>query len=201
MILAFLFFSAELTEADCETRKALRGYEGMHPLKIFENLQAVMAILVLFEQFSRKFCLNILTLILSALLNMTHFGHELYQNHQKSLAYFNHLSPLILFLSTKDRVKRGEGTEQCPSNTSHSVRKCSGLGLAWGVRHCWSGFCRAKSTVQVQAPLFKKIQDRNFVPKKKPEYTLLIFFACIYCYYLLGLTTKFLKMTQLKRKL
>ena len=114
MILAFLYFSAELTEADCETRKALRGYEGMHPLKIFGSLHVVMAILVLFEQFSRKFCLNILTLNLSALPNMTHFGHELYRNHQKSLAYFNHLSPLILFLSTKDRVKRGEGTEQCP---------------------------------------------------------------------------------------
>ena len=39
--------------------------------KIFENLHAVMAILVLFVQFSRKFCLNFLTLIAS--LNMMHF--------------------------------------------------------------------------------------------------------------------------------
>ena len=34
------------------------GSGGMLPRKIFENLHAVMAILVLFEQFSRKFCLN-----------------------------------------------------------------------------------------------------------------------------------------------
>ena len=31
-----------------------------------ENLHLVMAILVLFEQFLRKFCLNFLTLILSS---------------------------------------------------------------------------------------------------------------------------------------
>ena len=42
-----------------------------------ENLQAVMAILVLFEQFSRKFCLNFLTLILNALPNMMHFVRTL----------------------------------------------------------------------------------------------------------------------------
>ena len=40
--------------------------------KIFENLHAVMAILVLFEEFSRKFCLNFVILILSALPNMMH---------------------------------------------------------------------------------------------------------------------------------
>ena len=34
---------------------------------------AVMAILVLFEYLSRKFCLNVLTLILSASPNMMHF--------------------------------------------------------------------------------------------------------------------------------
>ena len=34
--------------------------------KNFENLRAAMAILVLFEHFSGKFCLNFLTLILSA---------------------------------------------------------------------------------------------------------------------------------------
>ena len=45
----------------------------MLPRKIFENLHAVMAILVLFESFSGKLCLNFLTLILSALLNMMHF--------------------------------------------------------------------------------------------------------------------------------
>ena len=45
----------------------------MLPRKTFENLHAVMAILVLFVQFSRKFCLKFLMLILSALLNMMHF--------------------------------------------------------------------------------------------------------------------------------
>ena len=34
----------------------------MLPQKIYENLHALIAILVLFEQFSREFCLNFLTL-------------------------------------------------------------------------------------------------------------------------------------------
>ena len=41
--------------------------------KNFENLHTVMAISVPFDQFSCKFCLNFLTLILSALPNMMHF--------------------------------------------------------------------------------------------------------------------------------
>ena len=41
--------------------------------EIFENLHAVMAILVYFEKFSGKFCLNFLTLILSASPNMMYF--------------------------------------------------------------------------------------------------------------------------------
>ena len=45
----------------------------MLPRKNFENLHAVMAILVLFEQFSAKFCSNFLTLLLSASPNMMHF--------------------------------------------------------------------------------------------------------------------------------
>ena len=45
----------------------------MLPGKIFENLHAGMAILVLFEQFSGKLCLNFLTLTLSASPNMIHF--------------------------------------------------------------------------------------------------------------------------------
>ena len=45
----------------------------MLPRKSFEILHAVMAISVLFEQFSNKFCLIFLTLILSALPNMMHF--------------------------------------------------------------------------------------------------------------------------------
>ena len=42
--------------------------------KIFENLHTVMAILLLFEQFSGKFCLCFWPLILSASL-MMHFVH------------------------------------------------------------------------------------------------------------------------------
>ena len=45
----------------------------MLPRKNLENFHAVMAILVLFEQFSRKFCLNFLTPILSTSPNMMHF--------------------------------------------------------------------------------------------------------------------------------
>ena len=45
----------------------------MLPREIFEILHAVMTILVLFEHFSRKLCLNFLTLILSTLPNMVHF--------------------------------------------------------------------------------------------------------------------------------
>ena len=107
-----------------------------------------MAILVLFEQSSRKFCLNLLALILSALPNMMHFGHELYKNHQKSLAYFSHLSPLFLFVFTKYGVKTG-ALNNAPLNTSHSVAKCSGLGHAWDARHCWTRFLSSTS------PLFK----------------------------------------------
>ena len=45
----------------------------MIPREIFEILRAVMAILVLFEHFSGKLCLNFLTLILSTSPNMMHF--------------------------------------------------------------------------------------------------------------------------------
>ena len=68
-----MHFWTELIEANCETKKAAEGSGDMFPRKIFENLHAVMAILVLFEQLSRKFCLKFLTLILSALPNMMHF--------------------------------------------------------------------------------------------------------------------------------
>ena len=47
----------------------------MLPRKIFENLHTVMAILVLFEQFSGKFCLYFWPLILSDSPNMMHFVH------------------------------------------------------------------------------------------------------------------------------
>ena len=46
----------------------------MLPRQIFEILHAVMAILVLFEHFSGKFCLNFLILTLSTSPNMVHFA-------------------------------------------------------------------------------------------------------------------------------
>ena len=45
----------------------------MLPKKIKKNLHAVMAVLMLFEYFSGKFCLNFMTLIVSASPNMIHF--------------------------------------------------------------------------------------------------------------------------------
>ena len=45
----------------------------MLPREIFEILRVVMAILVLFQHFSGKLCLNFLTLNLSTLPNMVHF--------------------------------------------------------------------------------------------------------------------------------
>ena len=47
-----------------------------------------------------------------------------YKNHQKSLAYFSHLAPLILFFLLKGRVKGGgRGMAQCSSlNTLLSLR-------------------------------------------------------------------------------
>ena len=47
----------------------------MFPWKIFENLHTVVVILVLFEQFFGKFCLNSLPLNLSVSPNMKHFVH------------------------------------------------------------------------------------------------------------------------------
>ena len=45
----------------------------MLPRKIFENSHTVVAILVLFEQFLNKFCINILPLNLSVLPNVMQF--------------------------------------------------------------------------------------------------------------------------------
>ena len=52
-----------------------RGSGGMLPWKVFEILHTVMVIFVLFEQFSGKFYLNILPLILRALTNCVFFAH------------------------------------------------------------------------------------------------------------------------------
>ena len=47
-----------------------------------------------------------------------------YKNHQKSLAYFSHLAPLILLFYTKRQSqRRGGGMAQCSSlNTLLSLR-------------------------------------------------------------------------------
>ena len=45
----FAFFRQNKFKTDCETKKVLGGSGGMLPRKNFENLHAVMAILVLFE--------------------------------------------------------------------------------------------------------------------------------------------------------
>ena len=46
----------------------------MLPWIILENIHTVMTIFVLFEQFSREFCLNVSSLILSASpMNIMHF--------------------------------------------------------------------------------------------------------------------------------
>ena len=37
-----------------------------------------------------------------------------YTNHQKSLAYFSHLAPLVLFFITKRKSQKEGGMAQCP---------------------------------------------------------------------------------------
>ena len=54
---SIVFFPAELSSSNLSNKNDSRGVRGHVPLKIFENLHTVMAILVLFEQFSGKFCL------------------------------------------------------------------------------------------------------------------------------------------------
>ena len=53
--------------------KALGGSGSMLPRKIFENLNTVVAILVLFEEFLGKFCLNFLPLNVMMSPNAMHF--------------------------------------------------------------------------------------------------------------------------------
>ena len=38
-----------------------------------------------------------------------------YRNHQKSMAYFSHLAPLLLFLLTKRQSQEERAMGQCPS--------------------------------------------------------------------------------------
>ena len=69
------FFPAELSSSSLSKKNDSRGVRGHAPLNIFKNLHTVMAILVLFEQFSGKFCLWFWPLIFNTgtLPNIMHF--------------------------------------------------------------------------------------------------------------------------------
>ena len=67
------FFSAELILSNLSNNNDSRRLRGHAPQKTFEYLHTVMAILVLFEQFSGKVCLYFWPLTLSASPNMLHF--------------------------------------------------------------------------------------------------------------------------------
>ena len=66
-------FSDRIILKHIENKKDSRGYEGMPPRKMFENLHTVKTVLVLFEQFLGKFCLNFLPPNLSVSPNTMHF--------------------------------------------------------------------------------------------------------------------------------
>ena len=57
---SIVFFPAELSTSNLSNKNDSRGVQGHAPLEIFENLHTVMAILVLFEQFSGKFPVSIM---------------------------------------------------------------------------------------------------------------------------------------------
>ena len=50
----------------------------MLPRKVFENVQALMAILVLFDYLSAKFCLKFFTLLLSAIAKYDAFCSHIF---------------------------------------------------------------------------------------------------------------------------
>ena len=52
------FFSGRVTVKQIEKQKRPKGSRGMLPRQNFENLHAIMAILVLFEQFLGQVLLN-----------------------------------------------------------------------------------------------------------------------------------------------
>ena len=67
------FFPTELLLSNLSNKNDSRGDRGHASPENFENLHTVMAILMLFEQFSGKFCSYFWPLILSASPNMMHF--------------------------------------------------------------------------------------------------------------------------------
>ena len=72
------FFSTEPFCSVLKMKKALGGFGGMLPRKIFEHLHTVLivAISVLFEQFLGKFCLNFLPLKQSVSPIMMHCSYS-----------------------------------------------------------------------------------------------------------------------------
>ena len=66
-------FSDKISLRHIENKNGFRGSGVMLPRKIFENSRTVVAILVLFEPFVGKFCLNLLPLNLSVSPNVMHF--------------------------------------------------------------------------------------------------------------------------------
>ena len=67
------FFPADSFLSNISNKNDLGESGGELPRKIFENLDTVMAILALFEQFSGKACSYFWSLTLSASRNMMHF--------------------------------------------------------------------------------------------------------------------------------
>ena len=68
-----IFFSRTNLKLNEKQKRHWGGPGACSPGHIFGSLHAVMAILVLFELISAKFCLNFLTLMLSVSPNMMHF--------------------------------------------------------------------------------------------------------------------------------
>ena len=92
---------------------------------------------------------------------MMHFGHKAKRKPSKESGIFQSLF-------TKTESKGGRAPNNAPLNTSHSVGKCSGLGLAWGARHCWTRFLSSTSPLFKSKPLCrKKFKTATLHQKKK----------------------------------
>ena len=114
----------------------------MHPRQIFENLHTVMAVLVLFEQFSGKFCLYFLPLTLNVSPNMLHFVRTVsilfaqfrFCSHSFDYACLKRLRHIVVqrleitqkFYSSKASLKMAAGG-------MHSPHLPPGSAPAWGI--------------------------------------------------------------------
>ena len=85
-------FPAKLNLSNLSNKNDSRGMRGhMLPRKSFENLRTVMAILVLFEQFSSKFCLYFWPLLLSASPS-----HDTFCSHSFNHACLRRLRHIVM---------------------------------------------------------------------------------------------------------